>query len=95
MQVALGVDHGHSCAVVAAIFKTMKAFYQYGVSFLLTDISYYSAHNIVLIVLIVLDCKNTNFLQTDKKNVLRGKKNESLPAVGEAFCIAICPYFSS
>ena len=45
VEVAFGVDHTYSGRVVAAVFQSMKALYQNRVSFLLTDVSYYSTHN--------------------------------------------------
>ena len=44
VQVAIGVNQSHACAIVTTIFQSAQALNQYGKSFLVPDVSYDSTH---------------------------------------------------
>ena len=50
IEVSIVVDQCHTGRVIASVFQSPKALYQYRISFLLTDISYYSTHILVSVL---------------------------------------------
>ena len=66
VKVSLVVNHAHASRVIAAIFQSMKTLYQNRVSFLLTDVSYNSAHLLLYFGGTKIICKNTKIILIDK-----------------------------
>ena len=52
IQGALCVDHGDSRTVVASVFQPLQSFNQNGISLTLPNVSYYSAHIVLMFVFI-------------------------------------------